>query len=71
MAFFDLPLEELQKFKPERGEPADFDVFWQQTLSEASQFPLNPQFVPVDMGLKLLDVFDVTYAGYAGQAVSE
>jgi cephalosporin-C deacetylase len=69
MAFFDLPLEELQKFKPERGEPADFDAFWQQTLSEASQFPLNPQFVPVDMGLKLLDVFDVTYAGYAGQAV--
>lgn len=69
MAFFDLPLEQLQEFKPERGEPDDFDAFWQKTLAESNQYPLNPQFIPLNTGLKLLEVFDVTFAGYAGQAV--
>jgi cephalosporin-C deacetylase len=69
MAFFDLPIEQLQEFKPERGEPADFDAFWQKTLAETGQYDLKPQFVPLDTGLKLLEVFDVTFAGYAGQAI--
>ena len=69
MAFFDLPFDQLQTFKPERGEPSDFDVFWQKTLQEASAFPVNAQFVPQDAGLKLLDVYDVTFAGFGGQPI--
>ena len=69
MAFFDLPLDQLQSFKPERGEPADFDAFWQTTLAEASVFPLDAQFAAVDAGLRLLDVFDVTFSGYGGQTI--
>jgi cephalosporin-C deacetylase len=69
MSFFDMPLEELQTYKPQRQEPADFDAFWQQTLDEVRQIPLNPQFEPVDYGLKLVEMYDVTYAGYGGQPV--
>ncbi len=69
MPRFDMPLEELERYKPEREEPADFDAFWQQTLEETRQYPLDPQFEPVDYGLKLVDVLDVTFSGYGGQRV--
>jgi cephalosporin-C deacetylase len=69
MAFYDLSFDQLQVYKPERGEPADFDAFWQATLAEARSFPLNARFVPLDIGLKLLEVFDVTFAGYGGQEI--
>lgn len=67
--FFDLPLEELQVYRPSRVEPPDFDTFWSQTLEEARQFPLNATFEPVDVGLRLVETFDVTFNGYGGQAI--
>ncbi len=69
MPLFDLSLEELQAYLPARQEPADFDAFWQMTLAETRRFPLDPRFEPVDYGLATVDVFDVTFAGYAGQPV--
>jgi len=42
--FFDLPLDQLQQYRPPRSEPSDFDSFWQQTLNEARSFPLAAQF---------------------------
>ena len=69
MAFYDLPLDELQVYKPERVEPTDFDAFWATTLSEARSFPLVAQFKVVDSGLKLVETFDVTFRGYGGQSV--
>jgi cephalosporin-C deacetylase len=69
MAFFDLPYDELVTYKPPRNEPADFDAFWQATLSEARQHPLNPRFVPYDLGLKTLDVYDTAFTGYGGQEI--
>jgi len=69
MAFYDLPLKELQTYKPERTEPADFDKFWSDTLAQSREYPLNARFEPIDIGLKLVDTFDVTFSGYAGQSV--
>ncbi len=66
---FDLPLEQLKTYKPERPEPADFDSFWARTLSEARQFPLAARFEPVETGLKLVKTFDVTYNGFGGQPI--
>jgi cephalosporin-C deacetylase len=67
--YFDLPLDQLKTYKPERSEPADFDLFWKKTLESARSFPLKADFLPVDSGLKLVEVFDVTYNGYGGQPV--
>ena len=69
MAYFDLPLAELQTYLPPREEPADFDAFWAATLAEARQYPLAAHFEPVDVGLQTLETYDVTFAGYGGQPI--
>lgn len=66
---FDLPLEQLQTYCPPRNEPADFDAFWAETLAEARRFPLAADFAPMDAGLRLVEVYDVTYSGYGGQPI--
>lgn len=69
MAYFDLPLNELEAYRPERTEAPDFDVFWAQTLAEARAYQLNASFVPIETPLKLVEVFDVTFNGYGGQPI--
>jgi cephalosporin-C deacetylase len=69
MAFIDMPLEELEAYRPTRNAPPDLDAFWQNTLSDARSHPIAATFAPCDVGLRTLDVFDVTYAGFGGQPV--
>jgi cephalosporin-C deacetylase len=69
MPMFDFPLEQLQVYCPPRDEPADFDQFWAGMLAEARQHPLNARFERVDVGLTMLDTYDVTYNGYGGQPI--
>ena len=66
---FDLPLEELRTYKPLRGEPDDFDAFWQRSLEEARQHDLIAVFEPADYGLVTVEAFDVTFSGYDGQRI--
>jgi cephalosporin-C deacetylase len=67
--YFDLPLDQLKTYRPSRHEPADFDSFWAETLSSSRQFKLDPKFVRVSTGLKLVNVFDVTFPGFGGQPI--
>ncbi len=69
MAFFDMPYEEMQVYKPPRQEPVDFDAFWQETLHETRRHPLNARFEAVDFGLQTVETYDVTFAGYGGQPI--
>ena len=69
MAFIDLPLEQLKSYLPESTEPDDFDDFWQDTLAESRSHELAASFEPYDAGLTAQDVYDVTFAGYGGQAI--
>nr|AGT18677.1 acetyl xylan esterase-related protein [uncultured bacterium] len=69
MALFDKPLDELRTYTPAREEQGDFEAFWADTLAASRSHDLNAQFVPVDSGLRMLEVFDVTYNGYGGQLV--
>lgn len=69
MAFYDLPLDELKRFRPERREPADFDAFWQHSLEEARSHPIDVRLSPAGYGLKTVDCWDVTFAGFAGQPI--
>lgn len=69
MPAYDLPLEELQKYLPDREEPADFDAFWEKTLEEIREVPLKAEYLPVDFGLVNLETYDVTFAGWGGQPV--
>ena len=69
MAYFDLPLEQLKTYLPDRSEPADFDAFWQDTLAQTRSHPLEPRFEPAGYGLRMVEAFDLTFAGYAGQPI--
>jgi cephalosporin-C deacetylase len=69
MAFFDMPLDQLQTYLPARNEPSDFDSFWAQTIADTQKYPLNATFTPVNSGLKLLETYDVTFSGYGGQPI--
>lgn len=69
MAFIDLPLSQLQAYAPLSTEPADFDAYWDETLSEARSFDLAATFEPYDAGLTAQDVYDVTFAGFGGQPI--
>ncbi|MFC4587945.1 acetylxylan esterase [Sphaerisporangium corydalis] len=69
MSLFDLPLETLREYRPERDEPADFDDFWARTLQEAAGHELAPEFVPHDAPLSGVRVYDTTFAGWGGHPI--
>ena len=69
MALFDLPLDQLRAYRAPADEPGDFDAFWAQTLAETRGSDLAATFTPVDVGLDLVRVADVTFAGWGGHPI--
>ena len=69
MPLYDMPPDQLETYRPERAEPADFDAFWEGTLHETRAFDLNARFTPLETPLRTLSAYDVTFCGYAGQDV--
>lgn len=69
MAFYDLPFEELQVYRPERVEPDDFDAFWERTLAETRRHPLDPRYEPYALPLQTIEAYDLTFNGYGGQPI--
>jgi len=65
---YDLDPHVLSTYRPTRDEPDDFDLFWKRTLDAHDQ-PASARLTRVDVGLSTLDTFDVTFAGFGGQAV--
>ncbi|MEU8245507.1 acetylxylan esterase [Nonomuraea sp. NPDC048916] len=70
MALFDLPIERLRSYRPDRDEPADFDAFWSRTLAEAREFDLAAEFTRYDVPLTAVEVYDVSFAGWGGHRVN-
>jgi len=66
---YDMSIEELRAYRPERHEPADFDAFWARTLADVRSHPLDARFERVEAGLATLEAWDVTFAGFGGQPV--
>lgn len=69
MAHFDLPLEELVRYRPVREEPDDFDDFWRVTIDEARATDRPNRFTAVDSALTSIVVEDVEFPGFAGDPV--
>jgi cephalosporin-C deacetylase len=68
MAQFDLPVDQLESYRPEREEPADFDAFWRDTVDEARDHG-SARFDAVDSPMRSLIVEDVTFPGFAGHPI--
>jgi cephalosporin-C deacetylase len=69
MSAYDLPLEQLRAYRPERTEPADFDTFWRDTLAESRAAGTPPAFTKVETPLRTVTVQDVTFSGFASQPI--
>lgn len=70
MPHFDLPLETLRTYRPEIDRPADFEAFWKQSAAEARAHPIAATFTPLaDAAFQSVRVFDVRFAGFAGQPI--
>ncbi|MFI5835792.1 acetylxylan esterase [Micromonospora sp. NPDC051300] len=69
MAIIDLTEDQLAGYAPVREEPPDFDAFWQETLEAVRPVPLDPVLAPVQTALAFVDVFDVTFSGWAGDRI--
>ncbi|MFC8360313.1 acetylxylan esterase [Streptomyces griseorubiginosus] len=69
MPAFDLPTNELERYRPDVQEPPDFDEFWHDTLKEAAGPDVLASVRPAENGLRLVDTWDVTFRGFAGDPV--
>ncbi|MGA5185961.1 acetylxylan esterase [Streptomyces griseoincarnatus] len=70
MPAFDLSPADLERYRPDVAEPADFDAFWKRTLGEAAGAgDVLVSADPVDNGLRLTETRDVTFRGFAGDPV--
>ena len=69
MSLPDLPLDELRSYRPRLDSPADAAGFWSGTLADAARVPVAATFEPVATGLRLVDTFDVCFAGYGGHPI--
>jgi len=59
----------LWEYRSAYQAPADFDEFWGSTLEQAARIPLNVRAEPVSTGLRTVEVYDVTFAGFGGHPV--
>jgi len=66
---FDLPLERLREYRPQVRRPDDFDEFWRLTLGESRAAARPPAVEREETGLKLVESYDLTFSGYAGQRI--
>ncbi|MGC4855666.1 acetylxylan esterase [Micromonospora sp. DT4] len=62
-------LAELERYSPAVTEPEDFDRFWADTLAVAASRPVLVDVRPEATDLRLLDSWDVTFAGFGGDEV--
>ncbi|MYV99296.1 acetylxylan esterase [Streptomyces sp. SID3343] len=69
MPLSDLSLAELERYRPEREEPADFDAFWSAALAEADRLDADAVFTREECGLTEVTVYDVAFSGCGGQRV--
>jgi cephalosporin-C deacetylase len=64
-----MAVEELREYRPALAEPADLDAFWRATIDEARAAATEPVLAPADTPVSELEVFDLTFSGFAGEPV--
>jgi cephalosporin-C deacetylase len=69
MAQFDLPLDELRRYRSSTPPPEGLGTYWDATLAEARAMARPTESVQVETPLRQITTHDVTFTGFAGQPV--
>lgn len=69
MPLFDLPLDQLREHRTSARKPDDLATFWADTLADARREAMPAALAPVDTGLSLVQTWDVTFSGFAGDPI--
>ena len=70
MPSIDMPLEQLRQYKPSLYREADFEKFWDRTLSEAKKAPLNAELIPYKLPARGLETYAVRFDGFRGGRIA-
>ena len=69
MPRFDLDEDDLADYQSSATPPPDLAEFWNRTIAEARTAAWEPKVEPVRCGLRIVDVFDVTFSGFGGEPI--
>lgn len=69
MPLYDKPLAELVDYDPPLTRQDDFDAFWQETLAESADSPLNTEMESLDYPALGVRVYQVYYDGWRGARI--
>ena len=61
---YDMPLEQLQQYKPAATAAVDFDDFWEETLQELHTVPLIYERHEISYPVKSMKVYQVFFKGF-------
>lgn len=65
----DLDPDGLEAYRSDLQEPEDFDQFWAETLGETSRLPLEVAVRPREIGLRAVELQEVSFAGFGGDRI--
>lgn len=66
MPSIDMPLEQLRQYKPALYREADFEEFWDGTISAAKRQPINAELIPYDLPARNVQCYALRFDGYEG-----
>ena len=69
MPRYDLEDQELVNYRTAVTPPADLADFWARTIAEARAVAWEPKVEEIKCGLRVIDVFDVTFSGFGGEPI--
>jgi len=69
VTFTDMPVELLRAYRPALEAPTDLDTFWADTLAQARTAARPATLAPVDVPVRALSVFDLTFTGFGGDEI--
>ncbi|MBZ5738837.1 acetylxylan esterase [Nocardioides mangrovi] len=69
MPQYDLPHDQLLTYRTRATEPEDLASFWDDTLASSRAGWWSPKVEPVESDVTLVDIYDVTFAGFQGEPI--
>ncbi|MFX4274062.1 acetylxylan esterase [Propionibacteriaceae bacterium Y1685] len=69
MPLIDMSAEKLADYRPDLPVPQNLEGFWRETITEARQHEPVISCEQIDSRLRLVDTFDLTFAGFDGAPI--